>query len=164
MITSDSFEMPGGAAMGKRAVDGIQQLIQRTTGGAVKATVTVDQPYAQDQHETLFYRHPRGGRAKFLEGPLFENHREWIEGFAKRLLNARLDAARLWGDECGVPLKNAVAKNAPVEFGDLKMSAGLVVREGASVVRDEPPAQQRLTEAELDAKDYMRNAGQGYRR
>lgn len=149
--------------MAKRAVDGIQQLIQRTTGPTVKATVTVDQPYAQDQHETLYYRHPRGGRAKFLEGPLFENHRQWIQRFADRLLNARLDASRLWGDECGVPLKNAVAKNAPVEFGDLKQSAGLVVREGSSVVRDEPPAQVRLTEAELDAKDYMRADGLGYR-
>lgn len=149
--------------MPKRALEGIQQLINRTTGPTVKATVTVDQPYAQNQHETLWFKHPRGGRAKYLEGPLFENHRQWIQGFADRLLRARLDATRLWGDECGVPLKNAVAKNAPVEFGDLKRSAGLVVREGSSVVRDEPPSQTRLTEAELDAKDYMRSAGQGYR-
>lgn len=149
--------------MPKRAEDGIQQLIQRTTGGKVTATVTVDQPYAQDQHETLYYRHPRGGRAKFLEAPLFESHVGWIQNFADRVLNARLDASRLWGDECGVPLRNAVGKNAPVEFGDLKLSAGLVVREGSSVVRDEPPAQQRLTDAELDAKDYMRGNGLGYR-
>lgn len=150
--------------MAKRAVEGIQQLINRTAGGRIKATVTVDQPYAQDQHETLYYRHPRGGRAKYLEAPLFENHRTWMQNFANRLLRARKDATELWAEECGVPLKNAVAKNAPVEFGDLKMSAGLVVREGSSVVRSDPPAQSRLTEAELDAKDYMRNAGQGYRR
>lgn len=150
--------------MAKRAVDGIDQLIDRTGGGKVRATVEVDQPYAQDQHETLYYRHPRGGRAKFLEGPLFENHRQWIQGFANRLLSARLDAARLWGDECGAPLKSAVAKNAPTEFGDLRRSAGLTVREGSTTVRVEPPTQSRLTEAELDAKDYMRSMGLGYHR
>jgi hypothetical protein len=149
--------------MAKRAVEGIQQLINRTAGGKIRAIVTVDQVYAQNQHETLYYKHPRGGRAKYLEAPLFENFPKWIQGFSNRLLRARKDAVDLWGDECGVPLKNSVAKNAPVEFGDLKRSAGLVVKEGTSVVRNEPPAQARLTEAELDAKDYMRHAGQRYR-
>lgn len=149
--------------MAKRAVEGIRQLIERTGGGNIRATVEVDQPYAQDQHETLYYRHPRGGRAKYLEGPLFENYPQWIQGFADRLLSARKDASDLWAEECGTPLKKSVAKNAPKEFGDLAMSAALVVREGTSVVRSEPAAQPRLTEAELDAKDYMRAAGQGYR-
>lgn len=29
-------------------------------------------PYAWIQHETLFFRHPRGGQAKYLEQPLAE--------------------------------------------------------------------------------------------
>lgn len=148
--------------MAKKAFDGIQDLIDRTGGPAVKSTVTVNQPYAQDQHETLFYRHPKGGRAKYLEGPLFEGYPKWIQKFANRLLVRNVNAAKEWGG-VGRALKGEVPKNAPVEFGDLRQSAGLVVKEGATVVVDEPPAQPRLTESELDAKDYMRHMGLGYR-
>lgn len=146
----------------KRAVDGIQELIGRTGGPKVKATVTINQPYAQDQHETLYYRHPRGGRAKFLEAPLMESHRSWIQKFADDLLKPRRDAALGWGG-VGRELAKAAGKNAPIEFGDLRQSAGLLVREGTRTVLDEPPKQGRLSEQELDAKDYMRSLGLGYR-
>lgn len=146
----------------KKATVGIQDLIDRTTGPQVKATVTVNQPYAQDQHETLFYRHPRGGRAKFLELPLYENATSWVNKFANRLLvrGARTDEE--WG-KVGRELAKSVSKNAPLEFGDLRNSAGLVVKAGSRVVITEPPKQPRLSDAELDAKDYMRNMGLGYR-
>lgn len=147
--------------MARSASQGIRDLIRRTGGRDVQATVLVDQPYAQDQHETLYYRHPRGGRAKYLEAPLMESHRGWIQDFASDLLYGA-DAARGWGG-VGRELRDAVGKNAPVEFGDLKQSAGLLVRDGTTVVVNEPAPQQRLTESELDAKDYMRNAGQRYR-
>lgn len=148
--------------MTRRAVDGIRDLIDRTGGAKVEATVTVNQPYAQDQHETLYYKHPRGGRAKYLESPLYESHRDWIQSFANRLLGRNRNAAQEWGG-VGRDLKNTVPKNAPVEFGDLRQSAALVVKEGAQVVIDEPPIQPRLTDAELDAKDYMRDMGVSYR-
>lgn len=148
--------------MAKRAFDGIQALLERTGGPTVKATVTVNQPYAQDQHETLYYKHPRGGKAKYLEEPLFANHPQWIQEFASKLLRSRSDVEDLWGD-VGRGLKNEVPKTAPVEFGDLRRSAGLVVRAGSTIVIDEPPLQPRLTESELDAKDYMRSMGLGYR-
>ena len=34
------------------------------------AAVSYDTPYAVRQHEELGYRHPRGGKAKYLEDPL----------------------------------------------------------------------------------------------
>lgn len=147
--------------MAKKAVEGIQDLIDRTGGPKVKATVTVDQIYAQNQHETLYFRHPRGGMAKYLETPLFAEHPKWIEEFANRVLRSS-SAAREWGG-VGRKLVKAVTKTAPVEFGDLRRSGALEVREGASVVVNEPAPQKRLSEAERDAKDYMRHAGQGYR-
>ena len=148
--------------MAKKAIDGIQDLIDRTGGSKIKATVTVDQPYAQDQHETLYYKHVRGGQAKFLEAPLFESHPQWLQKFANRLLMRNADTAREWA-KVGRELKDEVPKKAPVEFGDLRRSAGLTVKEGNSVVVDEPAEQPRLTEQELDAKDYMRHMGLGYR-
>lgn len=148
--------------MARKASVGIQDLIDRTTGPKVKATVTVNQPYAQDQHETLYYRHPRGGQAKYLEEPLFTKHPQWLQRFADRLLMRGKDAATEWGG-VGRALKNEVPKTAPVEFGDLRRSAGLTVTEGGNMVIEEPPAQDRLTDPELDAKDFMRHGGLGYR-
>lgn len=148
--------------MAKRASDGIRELMDMTTGPTVKATVVVDQPYAQDQHETLFYRHPRGGQAKYLETPLFMNHKQWIQDFANGLLRRGSDAASGWGG-VGRSLRDSVAKFAPMEFGDLRQSAALTVTEGSRMIINEPAKQDRLSDAEIDAKDYMRHGGLGYR-
>lgn len=148
--------------MAKKAIDGIQDLIDRTGGPKLKATVVVDQPYAQDQHETLYYKHPRGGQAKYLESPLFAKHPQWLQKFANRLLMKSTDAGKEWAG-VGRSLKNEVARSAPVEFGDLRGSAALTAREGATIIVNEPALQPRLSEAELDAKDYMRSMGVGYR-
>ena len=147
--------------MAKRAVDGIKDLIDRAGGASkVKATVVVNQPYAQDQHETLYYKHPRGGQAKYLETPLMSMHSNWLQSFANRLLRGHVEDE--WA-KVGRSLKNEVPKTAPVEFGDLRQSAALTVKAGGSIIVEEPAAQPRLTEAELDAKDYMRHMGLGYR-
>lgn len=54
------------------AIDRLEQLIHAVGDGDIEARCVVDQPYAQDQHENMEYRHPRGGRARFLGGPLVE--------------------------------------------------------------------------------------------
>lgn len=148
--------------MARRAIDGIDDLLDRTGGAKVKATVTVNQPYAQDQHETMYYRHPRGGGPKYLESPLMARHPGWIQDFANDLLKPGTDAARRWGG-VGRALVRELPKTAPVEFGDLRNSGALTVKEGGSVIINEPAKQDRLSEAELDAKDYMRHMGVGYR-
>lgn len=140
----------------------IQELIDRTSGPTLKATVVVDQVYAEIQHEALEFKHPRGGKAKYLEEPMFSGHAEWFQGFANRILDEGVLAEEEWSD-VGRSLKGVVATNAPVEFGDLRQSAGLTVRSGGSVVTNEPAAQSRLTDQELDAKDFMRHMGLGYR-
>lgn len=42
------------------------------------ATVGFVEPYALRQHENLDFNHPGGGEAKYLENPLKENERNYI--------------------------------------------------------------------------------------
>ncbi|MDO6355115.1 HK97 gp10 family phage protein [Caloramator sp. CAR-1] len=39
----------------------------------IQVTVGYNLPYARRQHEELHFRHPKGGKAKFLEDPFNEN-------------------------------------------------------------------------------------------
>jgi hypothetical protein len=48
-----------------------------TRGDEVSVTVGYDLPYAIVQHEHLEYRHPKGGKAKFLEDPYKENEAKY---------------------------------------------------------------------------------------
>lgn len=147
----------------RKASQGIKLLRERTGGARVKAKVVVDQVYAEYQHEALEFRHPRGGRAKYLEGPLFEGFAGSIEEFAMGLLRVEEETAgRRWAGT-GRDLVRAVGTEAPIEFGDLRRSASLTVTEGRSIIVDEPAAQRRLTDLELHAKDIMRDQGLRYR-
>ena len=40
--------------------------------GTMRAAISFNTPYAVRQHEELSYRHPRGGKAKYLEDPLVD--------------------------------------------------------------------------------------------
>lgn len=39
-------------------------------GDRITATISFNTPYAAIQHEDTSFRHPRGGKAKYLEDPL----------------------------------------------------------------------------------------------
>ena len=39
---------------------------------SVTMTISVDQPYAERQHEGIDFHHPKAGKAKFLEDPFKE--------------------------------------------------------------------------------------------
>lgn len=143
--------------MTRRAIDGIRELRENTAGPEVTATVTVDQVYAQVQHEALEFKHPRGGQAKYLTTPLLADSPEYIQSFANRVLDTE-NAAQLWGRTAGTGLQDSVGSYAPIMFNDLRRSAALKVTEGAGVVMDIPAEQPRLTEAELDYKSALRDA------
>lgn len=140
----------------------IDQLIRRTSGPEVVATVVVDQVYAEIQHEALEFAHPRGGQAKYLEEPLISGMPGRMRDVAAGLLDEDETAVGLWAS-AGRSVKDAVRENAPREFGDLGNSAALTVEEGGAQRVYEPPIQRRLTEQELDAKDFLRDMGVGYR-
>ena len=43
--------------------------------------------YAQYQHEHMEFRHPRGGGPKYLEKPLMDHYRDYLDDYAKTLLH-----------------------------------------------------------------------------
>lgn len=149
--------------MARRATDGLQELIDGTGGGIVQSTVTVDQIYAQNQHESLNFKHPRGGQAKYLEAPMFSGYARWFQKFADGMLRGRLDVPKEWHDGPGKALQGMVPKFAPVEFDDLRRSAGLVTTVNREPKFEVPAEQPRLTDWELEGKDHLRASGLGYR-
>ena len=56
--------------------------------GNVKGEVGFNEEYALDQHESLEYNHPKGGNAKYLEGPLKENQSRYIKQISEALRRA----------------------------------------------------------------------------
>lgn len=129
------------------------ELSEKVGDGKVRGGVEVDQVYAQYQHEGLDLRHPRGGQAKYLEQPLYGNHRGYLQDIASRVL--REGPVRPMS-EAMEDLSGQVAEHAPVEFWDLRMSGHPTVARGGAVVYDRPPMQARLTPAQLRAKNQLR--------
>jgi len=138
----------------------IDELIAMTEmrSGRLTASVVVDQVYAHYQHEHLELRHPRGGRAKYLEGPLYERYRDYLQEYARELLGNG-GVASLW--RSAGHLSDQVEVTAPREWGDLPKSghprliAGGTAAAGdesGRVIRDREPKVHRLGKAELRAK------------
>lgn len=51
----------------------------------VRSTISFNTPYAAVQHERTDFHHPRGGKAKYLEGPLKEMAPEMAPFVAARI-------------------------------------------------------------------------------
>lgn len=132
------------------------ELADRVGHERVRGSVEVDQVYAQYQHEGLDLKHPRGGQAKYLEEPLYDHHRDYLQDIADRVLDGSITQAMADSME---HLSGEVFALAPVEFMDLRASGHPVVRRGGEVAYDRPPMQERLTPAQLKAKDKLRALG-----
>lgn len=136
---------------GKTFAEGCDELARLVGDGTLHGEVTVDQVYAQFQHEVLDLKHPRGGQALYLHTPLMDHFREWLEGYASTVLEdggrpAMIDAMEALAEDKGV------AGHAPVELGDLRASGHPLVRDGGDVIYDRAPRQHRLSEEELKLK------------
>jgi len=127
--------------------------------GTLEMQVIVDQAYAQDQHESVWYKHPAGGKAKYLSDPLFVKSGVRLQRLANRVLDGRLREGMI--DEAE-DLVNDVYEEAPWEFADLRASGQPIVRDDGAIIYDRPPNQGRLTQADLDAKDDLRELGLGH--
>ncbi len=136
----------------------IQELIDKTPS-KVQGTVVVDQVYAQIQHEALEFKHPHGGRAKYLGGPLLENYQKYVQHLADATLDGDLKDAMIRNMEH--LSTEGVYENAPVEFADLKASGHPIVEVDGMAVYDRAPMVHRLTEEELRAKNHLRALGLG---
>jgi hypothetical protein len=136
-----------------------QQLEAQVGYGEIKGRVVVDQVYAQDQHESVWYKHPTGGNAKYLSSPLFGNHDLYYARLARNVLHGSLVKGMIENME---DLSNEVHSEAPWEFSDLRASGHPIVFDRDVVVYDRPPRVHRLTQSELDAKDDLRSLGLGH--
>lgn len=139
----------------------IKELEDTVGTGHLVGQVLVDQPYAQDQHETMFYGHPGGGQAKYLSEPLMANHPEYLRRLAGAVLDegGALERAMIRNVE---DLSGEVYKHAPFEFGDLKASGHPMVFDGDRRVYDRKPNVGRLNESDQVAKQELRNIGFGH--
>lgn len=130
------------------------KLIRDVGTTTLEIKVVVNQAYAQNQHETLYFAHPSGGGPKFLTRALVQSHRSIMRGMARDALRPRgLVSAAIVGAE---KISKGVYQNAPHEFNDLRNSAHPTVREGSRKVYDRAPIVKRLTKTQLRAKDRAR--------
>lgn len=125
--------------------------LRRQTGApdSLVMSVQVDQVYAHYQHEHLEFRHPRGGQAKYLEAPLFEHYRDYLEAYSNEVLH---DGGQRALERSAEHLVNQVELHAPREWGDLARSGHPQLRQGERVIFYREPHVHRLTEAELKIK------------
>ena len=119
--------------------------IQADVGfGTLTGSVIVDQVYAQNQHESTWFKHPRGGSAKYL---ILAFREQQYNVLMKLSLNLRgLIDAMMSGME--TTIRSQVAKT-PVLYGNLKASGSPSVLDNGARVRYRPAAQRRLSDAEL---------------
>lgn len=121
------------------AIRGIERLMNSVGDGDIVARCTVDQPYAQRQHEELTWKHPRGGRAKYLEAPLFENHAELMQGIADSLITEDGSDLERGMINAAEQMSRWVEDNAPKEDQVLMFSGHPQVIDGGMEVYDRPP-------------------------
>jgi hypothetical protein len=132
----------------------------RTTVGKrrISGSVVVDQVYAHYQHAHLEFHHPRGGKALYLQAPLMENYRRYLDYYAGTVLDdggvrAMIHAVE---DLAGI---GGVFTFAPREFEDLRNSGHPSVTHDDRKIYDRSAHQHRLSEAELKVKSRLRYMG-----
>jgi hypothetical protein len=133
----------------------IGELRQTVGHRRMSGSVVVDQVYAHYQHEHLDFRHPRGGKARYLADPLMDGYRRYLDYYAgtvladggvRGMIHAVEDLAGIGG----------VYTSAPREFEDLRKSGHPRVTHDDRVIYDRSPWQHRLSEAELQVKSRIR--------
>lgn len=136
----------------------MDELMDSVGDGVLEGSVIVDQVYAKYQHERMDLRHPNGGQAKYLSGPLLEHHRAYVARLARNVLHGSLEGAM----EANVEeLSKEVFNKAPRDFWDLRESAHpRVLNEGVPVY-DRAPVVHRLSEGALRVKVRLKAQGLG---
>lgn len=134
--------------------------------GELAGFVEYDQPYAQNQHETLGFKHLQGGQAKFLETVIQSEHQRYLERIAKDVLvdggkkgmiDAMEDLAQRSSQLAPVgPVTRG--RSQPKHPGLLRDSAHPIVKDGASTIFDRPGA-PRQSGNEVTSGDGRGNRG-----
>jgi hypothetical protein len=127
----------------------IDELRHKIGSDKIVASCTVDQVYAKYQHERMELHHPRGGSAKYLQKPLMDRYRDYLDDYAKTVLH---DGGQPAMERAARDLVAQVEVHAPREWGDLRKSGHGQVTQGGRTIYDRPPKAARLTKEELRAK------------
>jgi hypothetical protein len=138
--------MAGGSGTFSVRIDELRRMIG---GGKLTGTVEVSQVYAHMQHERTDLHHPRGGGPKYLERPLMDHFRDYLDDYAKTVLRDGGQPAMKRSME---HLSDEVEIAAPREWCDLMHSAHPSVEQGGRALYDRAPKVGRLSKAELAAK------------
>lgn len=123
----------------------IDKLSEEVGTGRIVAGCTVDQIYAQNQHQNLSFRHTKG-KAHYLGAPLMENRTSLMERIARSIIDdhgSHLTRAMIQTAE---DMAGYVLKNAPrdPDIGDVLANSGSPwVRDGGIEVYRRPPVQPR---------------------
>ncbi len=136
---------------------GVRRLQDTVGQGKLRGVLRVDQVYAKYQHQRLDLRHPRGGAAKYLQRPLYEHYREWLQALAGSVLTGELEQTMA---RCMESFNSAMSRATPILYNNLRRSGNPRVYSNGRLVYNRPAHQRRLSERELRA---MR-AGRGRRR
>jgi hypothetical protein len=136
----------------------INQLIGQIGGPHVDGIIEVNQVYAHRQHEDTMYKHPHGGQAKYLEGPLFARASFYLAYMADHMLDTGGPAKAM--EHILNDLADKARDRTPIWGDDLRRSYHLVVTVNGAVVYDKPPEQHRLTQQEIREKHRL--LGPGY--
>lgn len=125
------------------AIERIEHLIQAVGDGDIVARNEVNQAYAQIQHENLEYSHPRGGRAKYLEGPLYENYPQMMQTVADSLITRNGSDIAKGMTDAAEQMSKWVEDNAPRLDNTLRYSSHIQVTDNGNEIYDRPPKKPR---------------------
>lgn len=121
----------------------IDRLSDSVGNGWITAGCTVNQPYAQNQHQSAWFRHPHGGRAFYLGGPLMENAFDLIGEIARGAITpfgSTIDRRMI---DVAETLSRYVLENAPRETGQLATSGNPWVKDNGVLIYDRPAVSPR---------------------
>ena len=128
----------------------MDQLIEQVGFGTdLEGVLEVDQIYAHNQHETLWYRHPRGGQARYLSEPLIAQADHYMEELARAAVTAEGSDTRGAMESIVEDMSDQVGTHAPILHGYLRESGHPTVLEGGQVVYDRAPVEPRLSQEQL---------------
>lgn len=121
----------------------IDHLSDSVGTGSIVAGCTVNQPYAQNQHQSVHFNHPHGGRALFLSGPLMENAFTLLGDLARKIITHTGSDINQGMIDVAETMSRYVLENAPVETGVLRTSGNPWVEDKGVRIYDRPPISPR---------------------
>jgi len=123
-----------------------QYLSDEVGTGKITAGCTVDQPYAQNQHENMGFEHTVG-RDHYLGGPLMENSFNALDGIARAVITEEGSRLRDEMTDIAEDMAYWVEVNAPrdPDVGDVLANSGspYVDDNGIETYRRPPIAPRR---------------------